>query len=123
MASAAGPDVDAVYLILKRWAEAEQVRTYTDLSNDYLAGTGAWFEPHRSWDRPLGEVNRRLAEHDAPAISALVVLMDQREPGRAFWGCAPNVPPRPRSDVERVAVWARIVDDVHAFDWPVALPA
>jgi hypothetical protein len=119
------PDIDDVYAVLRTWAVAKpgQIHPYSELSRQYRDRTGEWFEPHGSWDRPLGALNQRL--HDAigaPALSALVVLKEVGEPGGAFWGCAPNVPPRPRSDIDRLAEWSRIVREVHAYDWPLALP-
>lgn len=119
------PDIDEVYAILRRWAVAKpgQIGTYTDLSGEYLTRTGNWFEPHGSWDAPLGNLNQHLFDAlGAPALSALVVLKAEREPGGDFWGCAPNVPPRPATDIERLAEWARIVKDVHAYRWPATLP-
>jgi hypothetical protein len=117
------PEVDDVYAILRRWAVAKKIHTYTDLSVEYQARTGDWFEPHGSWDAPLGDLNQHLYDAlEAPAISALVVLKAEREPGGNFWGCAPNVPSRPPTDIARLAEWARIVKDVHAYKWPAALP-
>ncbi len=117
------PNLDDLYVVLRAWALAKQRRTYTELSHQYQARTGHWFEPHGSWDRPLGALNQRLhSAIGAPALSALVVLKDVGEPGAAFWGCAPNVPPRPRSEIDRLAEWSRIVGDVHAYDWPLAPP-
>jgi hypothetical protein len=71
-------------------------------------------------------MNDRLARHNLPAISALVVLRtkngDKGEPGGGFWGCAPNVPPRPKSDVARAGEWAKIMKAVLATKWPAKLP-
>jgi hypothetical protein len=121
--AAGTPDLDDIYFVLRGWALAKQYKTYTDLSQQYRVRTGDWFEPHLSWDRPLGALNDRLyAATRAPALSALVVLKATGEPGGAFWECAPNVPPRPPTDVERLAEWARIVAGVHAYDWPSMLP-
>ena len=121
--SKAVPDGDDLYAVLREWAIARRVHTYLELSQQYQARTGAWFEPHGSWDAPLGSLNQRVHDAlDAPALSALVVLKDKGQPGGAFWGCAPNVPPRPKGDVERLAEWSRIVGAVHSFSWPPALP-
>lgn len=118
-----GPNIDDVYEVLRGWAVAKKIHTYTELSEAYLAHTGDWFEPHGSWDAPLGNLNEHLYdEMGAPAISALVVLKAEREPGGNFWGCAPNVPPRPPTDIARLAEWARIVGEVHAYPWPPTLP-
>ena len=116
------PDLDAIYSALRVSALAAETRTYTQLSQDYQALTGVWFEPHGSWDAALGELNRRLHAAGAPALLALVVLKASNEPGGVFWGSAPNVPPRPKSDLARVAEWSRIVKTVHAHAWPAALP-
>lgn len=118
------PEIDDLYAILRRWAVAKQIHSYTELSVEYKARTGDWFEPHGSWDAPLGNLNQHLYDTlEAPAISALVVLKkDPPEPGGGFWGCAPNVPARPATDIDRLAEWARIVKDVHAYKWPPGLP-
>ncbi|KYF78754.1 hypothetical protein BE11_26280 [Sorangium cellulosum] len=41
------PNLDALYVVLRTWAVAKhnQVRTYMQLSEDYKARTGDWFEP------------------------------------------------------------------------------
>ena len=70
---------------------------------------------------PLGELNVFLSSIGAPAISALVTLKETNEPGAAFWGCAPNVPSRPRNDIERLTEWSRIVERVIGFKWPKEL--
>jgi len=118
------PNLDELYVLLRTWAVAKQVHTYTELSSRYQARTNDWFEPHGSWDAPLGELNQRLhARIGAPALSALVVLKkDPQEPGGGFWGCAPNVPARPASDMARLTERARIVNAVHAYNWPATLP-
>src|SRR4029077_16961063 len=111
------PDLDALYAVLRQWAVAGRPpQTYAELSRAYHAQTGHWFEPHGSWDLPLGELNNRLAAIGAPALSALVILKDTKEPGRGFWNCAPNVPQRPQNDIVRVSEWGRIVKAV--FDYP-----
>ena len=117
------PRLDDIYAILRGWAIAKTIDTYTSLSHAYKARTGDWFEPHGTWDAPLGELNRRLQSRiHAPALSALVVLKSGGEPGGLFWGCAPNVPARPSTDIQRLAEWSKIVATVHAFPWPRALP-
>lgn len=120
----AKPNLDDIYVILRSWAVAKpgKIRTYTDLSKEYQARTNDWFEPHGSWDRPLGELNNRLHVIGAPALSALVVLKETQEPGAAFWGCSPNVPSRPKVDVERIAAWSKIVADIHSYTWPLSMP-
>ena len=56
------------------------------------------------------------------ARGSLVILQGQNEPGGGFWGCAPNVPHRPRNDIQRITEWNRIVQDVIAYNWPLTLP-
>lgn len=75
-----------------------------------------------TWDTPLGEINQRLASINAPALSALVVLKATGRPGGAFWGCAPNVPPRPKKESDQDTAWVRIYTAVIGFDWPPVLP-
>ncbi len=116
------PDVGHLYAVLCQWAAEKKPQTYTQLSHDYHALTGTWFEPHGSWDAPLGELNNQLAALGAPALSALVIRQETKEPGDGFWGCASNVPSRPKKEIDRLAEWSRIVNDVIAFSWPVTLP-
>jgi hypothetical protein len=116
------PNLDDLYVVLRSWALAKQMHTYTDLSREYQTRTGDWFEPHGGWDASLGALNQRLHSANAPALSALVILKDAKEPGSGFWGSAPSVPPRPKGEVERVAEWSNIVATVHGYAWPLALP-
>lgn len=116
------PDIDELYYVLRDWALAGTPQTYGDLSHAYHARTGEWFEPHGCWDGPLGELNNRLAAMRAPAISALVILQDENEPGSGFWGCATNVPRRPQDDMARLDEWNQILDAVRAYQWPPTLP-
>ena len=44
------------------------------------------------------------------------------EPGAAFWGCAGNVPSKPKTEIQRLETWSRIVADIFAATWPVTLP-
>ncbi len=116
------PDIDDLYAVLRTWTGARgKPGTYTELSQQYQARTGDWFEPHGTWDRPLGELNQRLAAVGAPALSALVVLQETQRPGGGFWGCASNVP-SPRNESEREKEWVRIVREVLHYSWPAALP-
>ncbi|HEX7604844.1 MAG TPA: hypothetical protein VF316_24665 [Polyangiaceae bacterium] len=117
-------NLDDLYVVLRQWAVAKpgQIHTYAELSQQYQARTGDWFEPHGSWDAPLGALNQRLHATGAPALSALVVLGDAKEPGGGFWGSAPSVPPRPKGEIARLAEWTRIVLAVHAYAWPTSLP-
>jgi len=116
------PNLDDLYVVLRKWASGKGPQSYTDLSHKYQARTGDWFEPHGSWDKPLGELNNRLATIGAPALSALVILQGANEPGGGFWGCAPNVPRRPSNEIERLEEWNRIVAEVRAYPWPDILP-
>jgi len=116
------PEIDDVYAVLRQWAMDKKPQTYGDLSRDYQARTGHWFEPHGSWDVPLGDLNNRLASSGLPALSALVILQVENEPGGRFWGCAPNVPHRPKNDLQRITEWDRIVKAVIAQNWPHVLP-
>lgn len=101
---------------------AGKPQTHSQLSHDYHSLTGVWFEPHGSWDAPLGELNNRLVSINAPALSALVILQATKEPGAGFWGCASNVPSRPRNDIDRLDKWSRIVKEVITYRWPLVLP-
>jgi len=118
------PNLDDLYVVLRGWAVAKpgQIHPYSELSRQYQARTGDWFEPHGSWDAPLGALNNRLHAVGAPALSALVVLKETRIPGDDFWGSAPNVPARPKGEIERLAEWSKIVAKVHGYAWPNALP-
>ena len=117
------PNQDALYSVLREWAVQRKVDSYTALSQAYQARTGDWFEPHGSWDDPLGELNRHLHHATgAPALSALVVLKNSGEPGAKFWACSPNVPARPNTELLRLTEWSRIVAAVHAYTWPVLRP-
>lgn len=118
-----GTVLEHVYAVLRQWATTKQPQSYRRLSHDYHALTGAWFEPHGSWDTPLGELNKHLASVGAPALSALVILQGNNEPGAGFWGCAPNVPHRPREGIQRVTEWNRIVQEVIAHNWSATLPS
>jgi len=103
------PNISDLYGVLRAWAVARRVGSYTELSREYEIRTGDRFEPHGNWDGPLGELNRRLHAAGVPALSALVVLNEKQEPGDRFWGCALNVPARPKNEGVRLAEWARIV--------------
>jgi hypothetical protein len=120
--SSKNPDLDELYGILRAWAIAGRPQSYGDLSRAYHGRTNDWFEPHGTWDRPLGELNNRLAAVGAPALSALVILHDKNEPGGGFWGCAANVPHRPHDEIARISEWNRIVTAVLAYEWPSRLP-
>ncbi len=114
-------NLDELYVILREWALDGRPQTYRRLSEVYRERTGNWFHWHGSWDHPLGAINNQLARVGAPALSAVVILQDKNEPGGDFWGCAPNVPPRPRTDDARLAEWTRILNDVRNYPWPPTL--
>ena len=115
------PDIGVIYSILTAWAKNGGPQTYMRLSEEYRERTGEWHEPHGSWDKPLGEINIRLAENGAPAISALVILKNKNEPGGNFWGCAKNVPLKPKNDSDRISKWISIVKEVRNYDWPKSI--
>lgn len=117
------PDLEVLYEVMTEWARRKHKDTYTALSHAYKKRTGQWFDPHGSWDFSLGEVNRRCHAVGAPALTAVVVLARDGEPGGSFWGCSDNVPPRPSDEVERLVAWARILKAVHAHTWPSKLPS
>ena len=115
------PEHRVVYKILAAWAKQKQVKTYKDLSHAYALETGVGFEAHGTWDDPLGAINNIVVRWGAPAISSLVVLQSTFEPGGGFWGCAANVPARPKADEERLKVLTEIQKAVHAYAWPATL--
>jgi hypothetical protein len=71
----------------------------------------------------LGELNKLLASVGAPALSALVFLQETKEPGDGFWDCAPNVPHRPKKDIDRLTEWSHIVTAIGNYNWPTKLPS
>lgn len=117
-------NLDDLYVVLRSWAVAKpgQIHPYSELSRQYRSRTGDWFEPHGSWDVPLGALNQRLHAAGAPALSALVIVNMAKEPGAGFWGSAPSVPPRPKTEMGRLAEWSRIVMVVHGYAWPSSMP-
>ncbi|MBK8942893.1 MAG: hypothetical protein IPM79_36170 [Polyangiaceae bacterium] len=76
-------NIDELYVVLRGWAIAKKIHTYLDLSKQYEARTHEWFEPHGSWDVPLGSLNLHLHQHGAPALSALVVVGRPASPAEA----------------------------------------
>lgn len=115
------PDIEIIYQILAKWAENKTPKTYKDLSNEYYTMTGEVYSPHGTWDRPLGKLNKMLAEINAPAITALVVLSSTQMPGGSFWGCAANVPSKPKNTDATIAEWIKILNLVLSYPWPTDL--
>src|SRR5438034_1114873 len=93
---------------------------YSDLSQQYFDRTNEWYEPHGSWDYPLGDLNRMLHTVGWPPLSAVVVLKDDGEPGGLFWESSPNIPRRPADPVARIALYGQILGQVHEAPWPEA---
>jgi len=93
-------DFEALYAILAAVARNRNngLLTYGQLSQQYLAATGDWHEPHGSWDAPLGQLNQMLNAVRWPPLSAVVVLQTPDggfgEPGGGFWESSPNIPAR-----------------------------
>lgn len=118
------PDIGHVYAILREWATVGKGKPkfYGQLSHDYQSRTGKWYEPHGSWDEPLGKINNLLATIGAPALSALVIQQQTDMPGDGFWGCASNVPSRPKKKEDREAEWFRIIHEIIEYNWPATLP-
>ncbi|MBF0388937.1 MAG: hypothetical protein HQK71_02420 [Desulfamplus sp.] len=116
------PSVEVIYKILVGWSQTTGPQYYKSLSEEYQNMTGQWYEPHGSWDKPLGEINVRLAEINAPPITVLVFLKGKNEPGGNFWGCADNVPEKPKNDTQRINKVFEIVKDVKEYHWPANLP-
>lgn len=109
--------IETIYEILIKWANNNTAKTYTDLSSEYQEKTGIWLEPHGSWDKPLGELANILFDAGYPPLTALVVLKGKNEPGNDFWGCAPNVPKRPKNENERLTEWIRMTNDCYSCTW------
>ena len=102
-------------------SEREDQITHGELSQAYLDRTDEWYEPHGSWDVPLGGLNVTLHAVRCPPLSAVVILdKDDREPGGGFWGSAPSIPARPTNDIYRITEYGRILGQVHRSRpvWP-----
>ena len=122
MATQNQPNQDRLYEILREWALKGQTLTYTELSDEYARRNGGWFEPHGSWDDPLGDINRQLSKSDRPPLSVIVVLKESGEPGGDFWDCADNVPPRPSDGPTRLKVFGDLAARVFEEQWPLWRP-
>jgi hypothetical protein len=114
--------VEIIYEILIKWSQSKTTKTYTELSSEYHAITNEWFEPHGSWDDPLGKLANVLSVASAPPLTSLVILKGQNEPGGDFWGCAPNVPSRPKKTLTRMNEWMRMVNECYSYNWPISMP-
>ena len=115
-------NLDDLYAVLAPIARNQGQMTYSDLSQAYYTRTHDWHEPHGSWDAPLGLLNRTLNTIRWPPLSAVVVNGETREPGPGFWEDSPNVPARPTNDIDRIAVYSRLLRQVHAAPWPPTMP-
>jgi hypothetical protein len=112
------PDLDELYAVLRQWTIEGRPQTYGALSRAYYARTRRRVAP-RGWGAPLGKLNNRLyAAIRAPALSALVIRQDTKQPGALFW----DVPDRLQSDSVRRSKWKRILKKVLAYPWPPTLP-
>lgn len=114
--------IDVIYQILTQWAKKQTLQTYTDLSNEYLSLTNEWHAPHGSWDQPLGKLANIISYAGHPPLTSLVILKSEQEPGNDFWGCAQNVPSRPRNQLVRVTEWMKMVHKCYSHNWPATLP-
>ncbi len=100
--------------------------SYTELSEQYLAATGVWIEPHGGWDDALAEIDRRcvglFGEGFRPVLSVIVVHHGgDRRPGAGFWNIQTadgrEVTPPRRSERE----WVAMCNAVYAYQWPEGL--
>lgn len=115
-------NLQTTYVILRRLARNGDIRSYTDLSNEYLTETNVWIEPHGEWDMVLDAINKRLEARQPPLppISALIVNHATGRPGDGFWNTCGRTQ-QARAD-EREAAWFDIVRDIRAASYPVTLP-
>src|ERR1041385_2430325 len=93
-------DLALLYTLLRSVAEAKGILSYEDLSRLYHEAGGEWFEPHETWEGPLGRINGYTRAAGLPPLSALVTYQPRQEgnfepPGGSFWD-SPGVPPKPR---------------------------
>ncbi|MFN5297832.1 MAG: hypothetical protein ACK5HA_05995 [Planctomycetaceae bacterium] len=114
---------DAVlYGILRGVAANRGVITYAQLSDAYPNAEGDPINPQYGWNQPLGELNVSLHRAGCPPLSAVVISQERNEPGNGFWGSAPNVPPRPTNEIERLETWHGLLDQVYGHRWPEQFP-
>ena len=115
-------DQNILYEILAQIALLTDVTTYKNLSKLYMRETGEWYEPHGSWEVPLGELNNSLYQLGWPPLSTVVVLNGTCEPGVGYWGSCPNIPTRPRNDLDRITEYTKILKLVQKAPWPPLYP-
>jgi hypothetical protein len=111
-----------LYGILRGVAANEGVISYAQLSGAYLNAEGGWIEPQYGWNEPLGRLNVSLHRAGCPPLSAVVISQERNEPGNGFWGSAPNVPPRPANENERLETWHALLAQVYRHNWPEQFP-
>jgi hypothetical protein len=118
-----------VYDILIWTARVKETISYTRLSEEYRSKKHTYYPPRGTWDVPLGEINNILYAYsnEFPALSAVVVHKpsypgEETLPGDGFWGCCPNVPPKPPTLDEQKDVHRRILRMVWDTKWPDRLP-
>ena len=117
-------DLNHLYAVLAAVARREGQFTYGELSQAYMDRTDEWYEPHGSWDEPLGRLNVTLHAVRWLSTSLRVVIRDDetREPGGGSWESSANVPARPTNEINRIAEYSRLLRDVYRAPWPEALP-
>lgn len=117
-------DHAVLYAILREWAAQEAVKSYTDLSHEYMRRSSHWVGPEE-WAPYLFWINERVHTIGAPALSSIIGTKREdsvSEPGFGFWEGGPQVPARPKKEIDRLLIWAGIVKQVHQFDWPKVMP-
>ena len=122
-------DLRVLYRLLRAVAAlgpAERLITYGDLSSRYEQQTGDWINPHRNGSQPLAEIDRRCVglchgEH-RPIISTIVVGQEGM-PGGGFWGIEGHDGVLVTLAEPDDEAWVRMVEAVHAEDWPEGRPA
>ncbi len=115
-------NLEDLYTILAPVAISKGQITYGQLSDRYYERTHELYEPHGTWDEPLGRLNKELDAIRWPPLSAVVVLKETREPGNGFWESSPNIPARPSDDMARITLYSQILRQVHSAPWPVTKP-
>jgi hypothetical protein len=111
-----------LYAVLVSVARSHGQITYGELPLRYIDHTQGTQQPRGHWDAVLAMLNRKLHSAHLPPLSAVVVSMDSKEPGRDFWESTPNVPCRPDDKVARKAAYGALLRQVHAAHWPDTAP-